>query len=196
MTSTVRFIQTNSLFTNKVGVGLSTIVGPTGPQGLLGPTGGQGGINLYYGSFYDTTIQPNVVGGNTGIAMTYNSTALSNQISITGTSKILFKYGGVYNIQFSAQFDKTDSGTDEISVWLSKNGSPEPYSNTRLSLVGNNAKVVAAWNFMMQLSGGDYLEMIWASSDQDLRIYAEGPQTSPYTSPGIPSVILTVQQVA
>jgi len=196
MTSTVRFIQTNSLFTNKVGVGLSTIVGPTGPQGLLGPTGVQGGTNLYYGSFYDTTIQPNVVGGNTGIAMTYNSTALSNQISITGSSKILFKYGGVYNIQFSAQFDKTDSGTDEVNVWLSKNGVYEPYSDTRLTLDGNNAKAVAAWNFMMQLTGGDYLELIWASSDENIRIYAEGPQVSPYTSPGIPSVILTVQQVA
>lgn len=196
MTSTVRFIQTSSGITNKVGVGLSAIVGPTGPQGVIGPTGVAGGLSAYYGSFYDTTIQPNVVGGNTGIAMTYNSTALSNGISITGSSKILFEFGGVYNIQFSAQFDKTDSGIDDVNVWLSKNGVYEPYSDTRLTLDGNNAKVVAAWNFMMSLVSGDYLEIIWASSDQDLRIYAEAPRTSPYTSPGIPSVILTVQQIS
>ena len=196
MTSTVRFIQTSSGITNKVGVGLSAIVGPTGSQGIIGPTGVAGGLTAYYGSFYDTTIQPNVVGGNTGIAMTYNTTALSYGISITGSSKILFEFGGVYNIQFSAQFDKTDSGTDDVNVWLSKNGVYEPYSDTRLTLPGNNAKVVAAWNFMLSITGGDYLQLVWASSDQDLRIYAETPQTVPYTSPGIPSVILTVQQVA
>jgi len=187
MTSQVRFIQTDSLFLNKVGVGMSAIVGPTGPQG---------GIAYYYGSFYDTTIQSNVVGGNTGIAMKFNSTDLSFHISITGGTRILFDYSGIYNLQFSAQFDKTDSGTDDVNVWFSKNGVYIPYSDTRITSVGNNDKKVAAWNYMTQVSGGDYLEIIWASSDQDMRIYAEGPQTVPYTSPGIPSVICTVQLVA
>jgi hypothetical protein len=166
----------------------------TGPRGPTG-AGGAGGALGYYGSFFDTTIQTNVVGGNTGIAMTYNTTSEANGISIVDNSKITFEYGAVYNLQFSAQFDKTDSGTDVVDVWLAQNGEYLEWTNTRLTSVENNDKFVAAWNFMITVDGGDYLELYWASSDVNMRIYAEASGTSPYTRPGIPSVILTVQQV-
>ncbi len=167
---------------------------PLGPQGFEGPTGAGGALG-YYGSFYDTTIQSNTGGGNTGIAMTYNTTAEANGISIVDSSKITFQHGGVYNIQFSAQFDKTDSGTDEVNVWLRQNGIDVPYTDTRLTSYNNNDKFVAAWNFMQSFSAGDYAQLIWVSSDTSMRIYAESPLlVAPY-SPGIPSVILTVQQV-
>jgi hypothetical protein len=52
--SNFRFINTNSEVTNKVGVGLSSIVGPTGPQGYQGIQGLQGiqgvqGVQGYFG---------------------------------------------------------------------------------------------------------------------------------------------------
>ena len=52
--SNFRFINTNSGVTNKVGVGLSSIVGPTGPRGYQGLQGVQGvigyqGVQGYFG---------------------------------------------------------------------------------------------------------------------------------------------------
>ena len=40
--SSFKFINTNSAVTGKVGVGLSSIIGATGPQGVVGPQGWQG----------------------------------------------------------------------------------------------------------------------------------------------------------
>ncbi len=172
--------------------GLS-LTGPTGPQGIRGPTG-VGGALGFYGSFYDTTTQTNLA-ASTGIAIKYNTTAESNGVSIVDRSKITFEAGGVYNIQFSAQFDKTDSGTDAVDIWLRQNGTDVPYSDTRLTSYNNNDKFVGAWNFMQTVNANDYLELIWSSADIDMRIYSETPLLTPPYSPGIPSVILTVQQV-
>jgi hypothetical protein len=167
--------------------------GPTGPQGLRGSTG-VGGALGYYGSFYDTTIQTNLI-GNTGIAMKYNTTSESNGVSIVDLTKVTFEAAGVYNIQFSAQFDKTDAGTDRVDIWLRQNGIDVPYSNTRLTSYNNNDKFVGSWNFMQSLNANDYLELIWASADTQMRIYSETELLVPPYSPAIPSVILTVQQV-
>ncbi len=173
-------------------IGYQGEVGPQGFQGLVGHQGAGGTIG-YYGSFYDTTMQQNS-GGNTGIPMRYNTTSEAFGVSILDETKILFDYNGVYNIQFSAQFDKTDSGTDEVDIWLSINGESVPYSNTRLTSVGNNDKFIASWNFVTTLNGGDYVELYWSSADTEMRIYAEGTGTNP-PKPGIPSVILTAQQI-
>jgi hypothetical protein len=170
--------------------GHTGLQGYQGPQGIAGPTG-VGGALGYYGSFYDTTIQSITI-ANTGYVMTYNTTLEANGIFISNGSRINFQHGGVYNLQFSAQFDKTDSGTDTIDVWLRQNGVNVPWSNTKITSVGNNDKKVAAWNFMQTVSANDYLEIAWSSNDISFRIYAE---TGTIVHPEIPSVILTVQQV-
>ncbi|MFY7886412.1 MAG: hypothetical protein ACOVOV_16365, partial [Dolichospermum sp.] len=172
--------------------GYQGLMGYQGVQGFAGPTG-VGGALGYYGSFFDTSIQSITI-ANTGYVMTYNNTLESNGIFVSNGSRINFQNGGVYNLQFSAQFDKTDSGTDTIDVWLRQNGVNVPWSNTKLTSVGNNDKMVAAWNFMQSVVANDYLELVWSSNDIGFRIYSETGTTSP-VRPGIPSVIVTVQQV-
>ena len=149
--------------------------------------------NGYCGSFYDTTIQANTNPASVRV-LSYNTTSISNGVSINDGTQITVENDGVYNIQFSAQFDKTDSGRDQIEVWLSKNGEYVPHSNTKIEADNNNAKVVAAWNFVDQASAGDYYELYWYSLDHEMRVYAQGEQTNP-VRPAIPSVILTVTQV-
>ena len=167
---------------------------PQGPQGFEGPTGAGGALG-YYGSFYDTTIQSNTVSGNTGIAMTFNTTAEANGVSIVDNSKITFQHGGVYNIQFSAQFEKTDAGTDQLDIWLRQNGYDVLYSAGRLTSYNNNDKFIVSWNYIQSFSSNDYAELVWASADPQMTIYAESPLTGAFYIPGIPSIILTVQQV-
>jgi hypothetical protein len=145
-----------------------------------------------YGSFYDTSTQTNSP-ANTAHVMTINSMDGHNNITIVDGSKIKVTNSGIYNIQFSAQLDKTDSGSDDVDIWLRQNGVDVPWSNTQVTMQGNNCKLVAAWNWMLPMSAGDYAQLVWSSADADMRILAQGAQTSP-TRPAIPSLIVTVQR--
>ncbi len=144
-------------------------------------------------SAYSTQIQTNPV-ANTENLMTYNTTAEGYGISVVSSSRITFQYAGTYSVTFSAQLDKTDSGSDTFDVWLKKNGTNVADSNTRYTLDGNNAKAVATLNYIMTVNAGDYIQFGWSSPDIDVRLYYEGTQTTP-TRPAIPSVILTVLQI-
>jgi hypothetical protein len=149
----------------------------------------------YHGSFYDTTLQTNT--DNTQPQkMTFNSTAQSSGVSIVAGSQITTAFAGTYNIQFSAQFDKTDGGTDTVDIWQRYNGVDVPNSNTRMTLSGtaNASKTVASWNFLQQMAAGSYVELMWFSADAGMEIYTESAQTNP-TRPAIPSILLTVQGV-
>lgn len=170
---------------------ISPIFGEQGPAGPQGPAGTSGSIG-WYGSFYDTTTQLNSSTFNT---MRFDTQAEANDVSIVDGTKITVVHTAVYNVQFSAQFDKTDAGTDVVDVWLAVNGTNLAWSDTKLSLVGNNAKMVAAWNFVLTMSAGQYCELRWASPDVDLRLYAE-PEDLVVPHPAVPSVIVTITQVS
>lgn len=151
-----------------------------------------------YLSVYSTALQANA--DNTARQIvTFDQTVAASGISVVGGSKITVTRTGIYNIQFSAQIDKTDSGRDFVEIWLMKNGNDEPWSNTNVEADNNNAKVVAAWNFVVPLNAGDYVELAWWSADADLRFFSQiaqaaVPGVSP-ARPAIPSVILTVTGV-
>lgn len=145
----------------------------------------------YYGAFISTQDQTNAASVN---KMTYNVTELSSGVSIVSNSQITIANAGIYNIQFSAQFDKTDSGSDPVEIWLCKNGSNVANTNTGITLDGNSAKAVAAWNFVVSASAGDHFELCWYSPDASVFINYVAAGTNP-TRPAIPSIILTVTQI-
>lgn len=159
---------------------------------ISGPVGS--GVLGNWGAFWSTVTQTNAV-ANTAQAMTLNATDVdSNGVSLVDGSKLTVLNAGVYNIQFSAQFDKTDAGADFADIWLRKNGSNVSYTNTRIQLMDNDGKMVPAWNFVLELNANDYVEIYWSSPDTAIRILAEAAQSNP-TRPAIPSVIVTVTQI-
>lgn len=142
-----------------------------------------------YGSFYDTTTQTAAV-INTAYAISFNTTDLSVGVTRgSPTSRIYVDRPNVYNIQFSAQLDKTTGGVGLIYIWLRKNGVNIPDSATQVRIQGNNAETVAAWNFLLQLNAGDYFELMWEVDDTSVQILTE---VASAIHPAIPSVILTV----
>ena len=167
-------------------------------QVTVSSTGGGGGGNTAtgsYGSFYSTVTQTNVA--STARSMSLNVTDISNGVSISGSTNPFNTYiktenPGIYDIQFSAQVDKTDSGTDEIWIWLRKNGTNITDSATSLQLVGNGAHYVAAWNFFVNAAANDYFQLMWYSPDANVRLHAEAGFG---VVPGIPSLIVTVNRV-
>jgi hypothetical protein len=145
----------------------------------------------YYGSFYDTTTQSAAL-ANTPYAMQLNTTAESNQIAIVSGSRITFRNRGTYNIQFSAQLDQTSGSSHNIYIWFRKNGVDVPNSSSVVAVQGSTAELVAAWNFIATVLGGDYIQIMWAVSNTAVQIVSAPANAF---SPAIPSVIATVVSV-
>jgi hypothetical protein len=157
---------------------------------LTGTTGG----STYYAQFWSTVSQVNA-GATAANPMTFDtSDTFNNGVSVASYSHVVITNPGVYNIQFSAQFAKTDSGQDTVSIWLAKNGVNVPDTCTDIDLNNNNARSVAAWNFLVEVTvPNTYYELYWSSADTSMSILAQGARINP-TRPAIPSVILTVTQ--
>jgi hypothetical protein len=186
----------NNGATGATGIGASGATGATGPQGATGLTGA-GGASGFWGAFWSNQDQ-SAANTTTAYPITLNNTDPdSTGVSVVSNSQITFANAGVYNIQFSAQADRVSgSGSDSIDIWFRKNGTDIPESNTVVTVAGGAAaaKTVAAWNYMLNLAAGDYVELVWRTSDTNLQLIHEGTATSP-TRPAIPSVIVTAQQV-
>ena len=159
-------------------------------RALMGP--GSPAAASHYGSFYDTTTQ-SATAINTAYAMTLNSTDISNGVSVgSPTSRIVVTYAGTYNVQFSAQLDKSSGASAHAYIWLRKNGTDIPSSASVVAVQGTNAELVPAWNFLISLAAGDYIEIMWSTDDVNLQI-THSAAAAPV--PAIPSIILTVTQV-
>ena len=145
-----------------------------------------------YGYFYDTTTQT-AASINTAYGMTFNSVGFNRGVTIsTPTSRIYTDRPGLYNIQFSAQLDKTSGAAAVIHIWLRKNGTNVPNTTSRVVIQGTAAELVAAWNFVIQLEPTNYVELMWEADDTNVVLLAASA-TSVW--PAIPSVICTVTQV-
>jgi hypothetical protein len=147
---------------------------------------------LHYGAFSDTTTQV-AASIDTAYAMTFTTTDAANGVSIgSPTSRLVVANQGVYNVQFSAQLDQTSGGTVNVYIWLRKNGVNVPNTASTVALQGTAARLVAAWNFIIQLEPTNYVELMWATDNTNARILAASA-TSVW--PAIPSVIATLTQV-
>ena len=167
-------------------------------KNLLGPEGGQF-INMPFGSFYDTTDQT-AASTTTAYAVTVNTTALSNNVSLVDSTKITFATDGVYNIQFSIQLANNDNATQDIDIWFKKNGVDIENSNSRFGLAprksaGDPYHVIGSLNFVDSFVADDYVELYWRTSSTNAYIEYYSAPSSP-TRPAIPSVILTATFVS
>lgn len=158
-----------------------------------GGGGFAGGGYKHYGAFSDTTTQTASL-TTAAYPMRLNTTEIADGVSITNNSRITVANTGIYNIQFSAQLDKTTGAPAIMDIWLHYTGTNVPRSNTQLTIDGSQAKTVAAWNFMLPIVANDYVEIMWRTNDIDARIFYQTSASNP-TRPEIPSVIVTVQQV-
>ena len=145
----------------------------------------------------------NNAGATSANVMELETTDISNGITVELNSdpspiktQITFAKTGVYNIQFSAQFARTGgTGFSTASIWLSKNGTNIAGTNGQVNIPQSGGKAIASWNYVLNITAAEYLELYWASSDTGLTLEATATQTNP-TRPATPSIIVTVTQVA
>jgi len=149
--------------------------------------------NQAYGYFSDSTTQTNPVISLANTA-TFNTTEVANAVSMVAGSQITFATAGTYALSLTMQINKTDGGSDGISVWLSKNGVNIPNSNIEVTLVdsGGNGGYRAG-TFLVTVAAGDFIQVKWSSADIAMRFLATGTQLLP-TRPATPSIRVTVTQ--
>lgn len=175
------------------------VPGPPGPEGPQGPQGEQGlnGVG-WHGSFYDTTTQTVTSGQVKAMEFNHTDATSTNGFSITNNlsgrpTRITAANTGVYNLQFSAQLNRTTGGqSKQVDIWIAVNGTPVPATATGVNVQANANKLVAAWNFFVPLTAGQYVELMWTQDDAIQILYEAAAGAIPVDTP---SVIATINQV-
>jgi len=164
-------------------------------------TSGVGGqyISHVYGAFSDSTSQT-AVSTTVAYPITFNTIDYSNGVTVTSNSRITVEYEGLYNFQFSVQLENTTAAAVDIDIWLRKNGTDIPASNSRFGLpvyrsAGNPSHVIGSLNYFIELQPTDYVELIWCTTDVGAGLAAYVAGTSP-TRPAVPSIIATMSFVS
>lgn len=154
-----------------------------------------GGKFLYMprGLFYSTVDQTAAL-ADTGYPVEFENTYIGNGISIGGTdnTRITATDDGVYNFQVTLQLEHNNSSAATLWTWINKNGTDQPYGGQKNTIKGND-DIAVHWNFSIDLTAGQYIEMYWATSDTQLNLHTEAA-TAPH--PGLPSTVVAVSFVS
>ena len=160
-------------------------------------TSNASGINFPYGAFEDNTTQSHTV--NTANPMTFNQTDFSDGVTIVSGSRLTVSQAGIYNLQWSGQFQNTDTQLHDASVWLRQNGTDLAGSTGFISVPnshgGTPGHTIAAWNYFVSLNANDHVEIYWSSDNAAVTLQAYPAGTSP-TRPTTASVIATLNFVS
>lgn len=152
-----------------------------------------------YGAFQDSTDQT-AANTTTAYAVTFDTTDYSNGVYLSNSSRLNVRNYGVYNIQFSIQFKNTTNDAQDVDIWFRKNGTNVAGSNSRFSLParrssGDPSHLIAALNYFLEMTAGDYVEIMWRVTDVGVSIEQYPTSASP-TRPAVPSAIATMNYVA
>jgi hypothetical protein len=118
-----------------------------------------------------------------------SQTVAATAIAATKSSRVVVDSAGVYNIEFSAQLDRTAATVGLIYIWLRVNGADVTASAGQTRIQGNNAELLAAWNYLYSFSANDYFELMWSADDTSSQILY-GAAAAPV--PSIPSISVSV----
>jgi hypothetical protein len=142
-----------------------------------------------------------VPSATTALAIPYDTTDYNNQISLDATdkSKVVFAVSGFYNIQFSIQLLNGKSSIDNVTLWFRQNGVDIPntagIATVPLGPGTTLGAIIVAWNLVIPITAGDYIQLMMASDSGDTVAGTYPPGTAP-AHPVSPSVIFTATFVS
>lgn len=154
----------------------------------------------YYAMYQDVVTQTAAV-SNQGYPMKFRTLDYSNQVTVVSDTRITFANAGIYNLQFSSQFQNIDNAPHDVTIWIRLNGTDVAGSAGFIQIparksagAGNEGHIVTGWNYLLDVSAGQYYEIVWSTTDSTkitMQFYAAG---SP--PPSTASTIFTVTQQA
>jgi hypothetical protein len=140
-------------------------------------------------SLTDNTASTAIPSG-TALIATYDTVEDNNGITLVSNSEITVPYAGVYEFFFSPQLELTTGSSDDITIWVLKNGSNVARSASRVQLGNNNSLLYPAISFTIRLAANDYIEWALTASGTNAQISTITAAT-PY--PQIPGIIASAK---
>jgi hypothetical protein len=146
----------------------------------------------YYGEFTKTDTQTPAA-ANTAYALTFTTTEFGKGVTRgSPTSRIVMANAGLYNFAVSVQITSTNSSQKSVWVWLRKNGTTDVPNSARVaSITLNNGYLVVSLNEVLSILAGDYIEVMYASSNTNISIATVAATAF---APAAPAAILAVTQ--
>jgi hypothetical protein len=187
---TVGEIRIASEVITYTGITLTTFTGCT--------RGARGSANVAHSTGVAVTkIQSPVA--NTAVPMYLNTTDYANKVTLVDTTKITVLNPGIYNLQWSGQFNNSDTTEHDASVWLRINGVDVPGSTGFIAVISSHGGIdghsIIGWNYFVQLNANEHIEIWWSTTNQKITLECYGPSTGP-VRPATASVVATLSFVS
>lgn len=146
----------------------------------------------YYGEFSATTDQLVAV-VNTAYPVTFNSTSITNGVTLTGspTTRVTVPASGLYRVQVNMQIASTSSSAKSFWCWFRKNGVDIPNSARITTSNINNGFVSMTHDCTVSLAANEYIEVMYAGDDTN--IFLDSTAATAF-APASPAVQVTITQ--
>ena len=179
-----QLINALRLYFNRLDSTFAELADPQGAALLNRPTA------LYY-----STTDQTAAAINTAYPLEFENTYFENGMTINGGSstQITVDNPGIYNFQMSGQLFSGNSSPKTAQIWIRRSNTDIGYSAHAYTDDINSGYLEVNWNFNIDLQAGDYIEIMWATTDVNLYFNAVAP-SAPY--PGISSVVMAVNFIS
>jgi len=150
-----------------------------------------------YGGFSDTNNQTGDI--TQGTAISFDTIDVNDGVTVQNSSEITVPTTGIYNLQFSIQFENVGNAQYDATIWLRINGSDLANSSTQYTIPSRKSAGIYGYNvtmltFLLELNANDYVEIFWVPESTEVSIQAKPASVSP-AYPAIPSIIAVMLQV-
>lgn len=160
------------------------------------------GIHLAtpYGQFQSNVAQT-AAAIDQAYAVTYTQSDFLDGITLSSSSHLTVPAAGIYVVNYSLQFKNTTNDVQDIDIWLRKNGTDIPATNSQFSIptrksAGDPSHLIATTPIMVQLAANDYIELMWHVTSTSVTMEAFPAVTySAGVTPAIPATPSAIVQV-
>ena len=158
-------------------------------------------IQVPYGQF-QSNVNQTAAAIDTAYPVTYTQSDFLDGVVLSSGSRLTVPATGVYNVTFSLQFKNTTAGAEDIDIWMRKNGTDIPDTNSRFSIVarkgaGSPSHLIVTTSVMVDLLANDYIQVMWHVTNVNVTMEQFPAVTAvPGTTPAIPSTPSAIVQVA
>jgi len=157
-------------------------------------------LSFPYGQF-QSNVNQNAAAIDVAYAITYTQSDFLDGVTLSSGSRLTVPTEGVYAVTFSIQFKNTTNNSEDVDIWLRKNGTDVPGTNSRFGLqprksAGNPSHLIATTTVMVELASNDYVQIMWHVKNTGVSIEHFPAVTAvPGTTPAIPATPSVIVQV-
>ena len=157
-------------------------------------------LSFPYGQFQSQTDQT-AAAIDQAYAVTYDQSDFLDGVTLSSGSHLTVPFEGVYTVTFSIQFQNTTNDVQDVDIWLRKNGTDVPDTNSQFSIsprknAGSSSHLIATTSIMVELAANDYIQLMWHTTNTGVTMQHFPAVTySAGVTPAIPATPSAIVQV-